>query len=164
MLTVTLILTFIVALQTMGFIQAVLHKVFGHNPIKGLMFLHAVHNQSHHKAYTADQFESAVYDQDEESITFSFLIPVAVISGIAYGVLPVEYFIAIASGSAVSYLLQIYLHTHFHLSKSWLLSYLWFRRLKRLHRVHHVYPDKNYGLINFYFDKLSGTYLENESR
>jgi sterol desaturase/sphingolipid hydroxylase (fatty acid hydroxylase superfamily) len=96
-------------------------------------------------------------------ITYAFLIPIVIVSSVAYRIFPLEFFIAVVSGSAASYLLQIYLHTHYHLSESWLLRYPWFRQLKELHRIHHIYPDKNYGLINFYFDRVSGNFLKGKS-
>lgn len=163
MLTVKLMLTFWVVVQIMAFIQAFLHKYFGHKPITGFKLLNQIHTLSHHKIYTPNQFETAEYDKNEKNITYAFLIPVGILSSVAYGIFPVEFFIVVVSGSAISYLLQIYLHTHYHLSESWLLRYPWFRRLKALHQIHHIYPDKNYGLINFSFDRVTGTFMNGKS-
>ena len=49
-----------------------------------------------------------------------------------------------------------YLHGRFHVEGHWLQRYAWFRRIRRLHDIHHWQPC-NYGILFFGLDRLFGT-------
>jgi sterol desaturase/sphingolipid hydroxylase (fatty acid hydroxylase superfamily) len=51
-----------------------------------------------------------------------------------------------------------WLHTHFHLTKSWLRQFETFNRWQRLHFLHHRDTRANLGILWFAWDKLFGTY------
>lgn len=53
-----------------------------------------------------------------------------------------------------------YIHKEYHNETSWLKRYGWFNELKNEHMIHHTYPNKNYGIITHFADKLLGTYTE----
>lgn len=49
-----------------------------------------------------------------------------------------------------------YLHGRFHIRGHWLERFAWFRRIRRLHDIHHWQPC-NYGILFFEIDRLCGT-------
>ena len=52
-----------------------------------------------------------------------------------------------------------YLHGRFHVAGHWLQRFGWFRRVRRLHDIHHWQPC-NYGILFFGMDRLFGTLRE----
>lgn len=52
-----------------------------------------------------------------------------------------------------------YIHSAFHIENHWLNKYEWFQRDKKLHLLHHVNNDKNYGIATHFADTLFNTYI-----
>jgi sterol desaturase/sphingolipid hydroxylase (fatty acid hydroxylase superfamily) len=38
--------------------------------------------------------------------------------------------------------------------------FAWFRRKQQLHFVHHLHANRNFAVIDFFWDRLFGTYRE----
>jgi sterol desaturase/sphingolipid hydroxylase (fatty acid hydroxylase superfamily) len=55
-------------------------------------------------------------------------------------------------------LLHNYIHDSFHLNKSWLDKFEYYKEIKRLHYIHHTNMKKNFGIFSFFYDKLFGTF------
>jgi len=51
-------------------------------------------------------------------------------------------------------------HDTMHIRKHPLMKHQWYRRMRKLHYLHHVDMSKNYGIINFSFDRLFGTFID----
>jgi sterol desaturase/sphingolipid hydroxylase (fatty acid hydroxylase superfamily) len=75
------------------------------------------------------------------------LLPLADAAALALGVV------------AYSWGVISYLHCRFHVDSHWLQRFAWFRRLRRLHDIHHWQPC-NYGILFFGLDRLFGTLRE----
>ncbi len=142
-----------------SFIQATLHRAAGHWPGAGKLY--RTHTFSHHAIYTADNLVSEKYKyDDEESITHYYFAPVAVFEVFAYLVLPLGIFVAHLVSIFASYRAHLYVHEQFHLSKTWLSRFAWFKRMRKLHLLHHRDMTANFGLLSFVWDRLMGTYRE----
>jgi sterol desaturase/sphingolipid hydroxylase (fatty acid hydroxylase superfamily) len=55
---------------------------------------------------------------------------------------------------------HVYLHAQYHLNGSPWSRFAWFRRKRELHFVHHRRVHTNYAIVEFWIDKLLGTYKE----
>jgi sterol desaturase/sphingolipid hydroxylase (fatty acid hydroxylase superfamily) len=55
--------------------------------------------------------------------------------------------------------LTLHMHTAFHVRKHCLWRFKWFRRIARLHDIHH-YDNCNYGICLFFMDRIFGTYKD----
>jgi len=122
------------------------------------------HN-THHELYTPDDFESKTYRDAEENDSVFVFVPIITIALILvcipmwfiFGTWWVYLFV-LAVGVSVGWLND---HTHeaFHIVDHRYNKYEWFKKMKHLHRLHHIYPKKNHGIIWFGPDKLFKTFI-----
>ena len=73
-------------------------------------------------------------------------------------VLPFDLFIVVTSASAASFSAHVYLDKQYHAEGSVLARFAWFRRKQQLHFVHHLHGDSNFAVIDFFWDRVLGTY------
>jgi sterol desaturase/sphingolipid hydroxylase (fatty acid hydroxylase superfamily) len=52
-----------------------------------------------------------------------------------------------------------YIDNQYHIVESWLGRFYWFRRKQQLHFIHHCDKTYNFAVIDFFWDRLLGTYL-----
>jgi len=74
---------------------------------------------------------------------------------------------AFATTMLISYAAHAYVHEHYHLNRSWLDRWQWFRWRRSLHFVHHRDTTRNYAVIDFFWDRMLRTYtpaLSEDSR
>jgi sterol desaturase/sphingolipid hydroxylase (fatty acid hydroxylase superfamily) len=66
------------------------------------------------------------------------------------------------AGAATAELLLValvhsYVHTHFHLTRSWLTRFAWFRHAQAAHDLHHD-CDTNFMVFDYFWDRVFGTF------
>lgn len=142
-------------------VQTVLHRWLGHTRAGGALY--RTHLGSHHTIYTEARMLARRYDEDEVSITPFFVAPAIAVIALFLWLLPLRLVIALAIGIGLSYAAHVYLHEHYHSSTSALRRYAWFRRLRRLHAIHHRAGTKNFGLIHFWWDRAAGTFHDSRA-
>jgi sterol desaturase/sphingolipid hydroxylase (fatty acid hydroxylase superfamily) len=64
----------------------------------------------------------------------------------------------VAAVSAASFYAHVHFDKAYHVEGSKLARLAWFRRKRDLHFVHHLDADSNFAVIDFFWDKLLGTY------
>ena len=101
---------------------------------------------------------SSTYRGDEGNNTPYFLIPTILVAGGLFLVLPLDLFLVMAVASAASFYAHVYLDREYHVEGSKLARFAWFRRKQQLHFVHHLYASSNFAVIDFFWDRLLGTY------
>ena len=136
--------------------QTLLHFKLGHHAIGGKLFRN--HINFHHTHYSKDHLVSATYLGDEGNNTPYFLIPVVLVGGCAYLVLPLDFFLVHAAACAVSFRVHVLFDKEYHVDGSWLQRFAWFRVKQQLHFVHHRHANSNFGVVHFFWDRLLGTY------
>ena len=87
-----------------------------------------------------------------------FLIPAILVAGAMFLLLPFTLFLVATAASAASFYLHVYLDKEYHVEGSKLARFAWFRRKQQLHFVHHLHADSNFAVIDFFWDRLLGTY------
>ena len=85
----------------MSFAQTLMHYKLGHHPMGGKFFRN--HINFHHTYYSKDHLVSPTYLGDEGNNTPYFLIPVFLVGGCSYLVLPVDLFVVQAVACAASF-------------------------------------------------------------
>ena len=140
----------------MSFGQTLLHYKVAHHPIGGKLFRN--HINFHHTHYSDDHLVSRTYLGDEGNITPYFLIPVFLVGGCAYFLLPLNLFVVTVIASAASFYAHVFFDKEYHVEGSRLQRFAWFRRQQELHFVHHRHADSNFAVIHFFWDKILGTY------
>ena len=140
----------------MSFGQTLLHYKVAHHPIGGKLFRN--HINFHHTHYADDHLVSRTYLGDEGNITPYFLIPVFLVGGAAYFLLPLNLFVVMVIASAASFYAHVFFDKEYHVEGSRLQRFAWFRRQQELHFVHHRHANSNFGVIHFFWDKILGTY------
>jgi sterol desaturase/sphingolipid hydroxylase (fatty acid hydroxylase superfamily) len=55
-----------------------------------------------------------------------------------------------------------YIDNQYHVAGSWLGRFSWFRRKQQLHFIHHRHGNCNFAVIDFFWDRLLGTYISVE--
>jgi sterol desaturase/sphingolipid hydroxylase (fatty acid hydroxylase superfamily) len=140
----------------MSFGQTFLHYKVAHHPIGGKLFRN--HINFHHTHYADDHLVSRTYLGDEGNITPYFLIPIFLVGGCAYFLLPLNLFVVTVIASAASFYAHVFFNREYHVEGSRLQRFAWFRRQQELHFVHHRHANSNFGVIHFFWDKILGTY------
>jgi hypothetical protein len=145
-----------------SFLQATLHRVFGHWPGAGKLY--QTHVYSHHGIYSGENLIAEKYNDEEKSVTHYYFVPVAVLEVFAFLALPLGIFITHVVAILSSYWAHLYVHEQFHLSKTRLARFAWFKRKRKLHLLHHRDTSANFGVLSFVWDRLMGTYRDAGAR
>jgi sterol desaturase/sphingolipid hydroxylase (fatty acid hydroxylase superfamily) len=118
----------------------------------------------HHTLYTPDDFESETYRDAEENDSVRVFVPI-ITGAIVLASIPLWFIfhtwwiypIILAEGAFVGWL-NDYIHECFHIIDHPYNKYSYFKKLKRLHLIHHIFPKKNHAIIWFGPDRLFGTF------
>ena len=136
--------------------QTLFHYGLGHHRIGGIF--HRNHIRFHHTHYARGHLVSSTHRHNEGNNTPYFLIPAILVAGAMYLVLPLDLFVVLTAASAASFCAHVYLDRQYHTEGAKLARFAWFRRKQQLHFVHHLHADSNFAVIDFFWDRLFGTY------
>jgi len=136
--------------------QTLMHRWLGHRRLGGVFFRN--HIKFHHAQYAKGHLMSATYRGEEGNNTPYFLIPTALFGLGAFLMLPFVLFLAVALAASASFYAHVYLDKAYHVDGSWFERFVWFRRKQQLHFVHHLHANCNFAVIDFFWDRLLGTY------
>jgi sterol desaturase/sphingolipid hydroxylase (fatty acid hydroxylase superfamily) len=140
----------------MSFTQTLMHYKLGHHRMGGRFFRN--HINFHHTYYSKDHLVSRTYLGDEGNNTPFFFIPVVLVGACTYLVLPIDLFVVQVVACAASSCAHIFFDKEYHVEGSRLQRFAWFRRKQELHFVHHRHADSNFAVIDFFWDRILGTY------
>jgi sterol desaturase/sphingolipid hydroxylase (fatty acid hydroxylase superfamily) len=140
----------------MSFAQTLMHYKLGHHSMGGKFFRN--HINFHHSYYSKNHLVSRTYLGDEGNNTPFFFIPVFLIGACTYLVLPIDLFVVQVVACAASFYAHVFFDKEYHVEGSRLQRFAWFRRKQELHFVHHRHADCNFAVINFFWDRILGTY------
>ena len=140
-----------------SFLQVVSHRWLGHQPAARFFFRRHVFD--HHRIYAPKHLASEKYSDIERSLTPYYAVLVAAAIGLLALKLPKAPLIGLSATLVVSYAAHAYVHEHYHLDKSWLNRWAWFRKRRDLHYMHHRNTRCNFGVLDFYWDRLLGTFV-----
>jgi sterol desaturase/sphingolipid hydroxylase (fatty acid hydroxylase superfamily) len=136
--------------------QTLLHYSLGHHRLGGTFFRN--HVGFHHTYYARGHLVSSNYRGDEGNNTPYFLIPTILVAAVMYFILPFDLFLTLAITSAASFYAHVYFDKAYHVQGSKLERFAWFRHKQQLHFVHHLHANSNFAVIDFFWDRLLGTY------
>ena len=154
---ISLILLIAVATHLiMSFAQTLMHYKLGHHPIGGKFFRN--HIDFHNTYYCKDHLVSRTYLGEQGNNTPFFFIPVFLVGGFVYFLLPLNLFRAMAIACAASFYAHVFFDKEYHVEESRLQRFAWFRRKQELHFVHHRHATSNFAVIHFFWDRVLGTY------
>jgi hypothetical protein len=139
-----------------SFAQTLMHSKLGHHPFGRKLFRN--HIDFHHTHYSKDHLVSRTYLGEEGNNTPFFFIPVFVVGGCAYFLLPLNLFMVLVVTCAISFYAHVFFDKEYHVEGSRLLRFAWFRRKQELHFVHHRHANTNFAVIHFFWDRILGTY------
>jgi sterol desaturase/sphingolipid hydroxylase (fatty acid hydroxylase superfamily) len=141
--------------------QTLFHRYLGHSRLGGRFCKN--HIQFHHVHYAGDHVVSSHYLDDGENYALFFLMPVALVVGQGYLLLRLDLFVVQLGTISLSFIGHYYLDYHYHVAGSWLDRFAWFRRKQQLHFTHHRHWDCNFAVIDFFWDRLLGTYRSSDA-
>jgi len=144
----------------MSFGQTVMHYKLGHHPLGGRFFRN--HINFHHTYYSKEHLVSRTYLDEEGNNTPFFIIPVCLVGACTYFVLPIDLFVVQVIAGAASFYAHVFFDKEYHVEGSRLLRFAWFRRMQELHFTHHRHADCNFAVIDFFWDRILGTYRKPE--
>jgi sterol desaturase/sphingolipid hydroxylase (fatty acid hydroxylase superfamily) len=141
--------------------QTLFHRYLGHGRLGGRFFRN--HIQFHHVHYAGDHVVSSHYlDAGDNNMLF-FLMPVAGIVSLSYFFLRFDLVVVQLAIMLLSFCGHYYIDNQYHVAGSWLGRFSWFRRKQQLHFIHHRHGDCNFAVIDFFWDRLLGTYRRVEA-
>jgi hypothetical protein len=140
----------------MSFGQTLMHYKLGHHRMGGKFFRN--HIKFHHAYYSKDHFVSRTYLGDAGNNTPAFFIPLFLAGACTYLVLPVDLFVTHVIACVASFYAHVFFDREYHVEGSRLQQFAWFRRKQELHFVHHRHADSNFAVIDFFWDRVLGTY------
>jgi sterol desaturase/sphingolipid hydroxylase (fatty acid hydroxylase superfamily) len=141
--------------------QTLFHRYLGHSRIGGRFFKN--HIQFHHAHYCGDHVVSTRYLDNGDNNTLFFLMPVAIIVILSYLFLRLDLLVVQLAAMSLSFCGHYYIDNQYHVAGSWLGRFSWFRRKQQLHFIHHRHGNCNFAVIDFFWDRLLGTYRRVET-
>jgi sterol desaturase/sphingolipid hydroxylase (fatty acid hydroxylase superfamily) len=157
-----ILVTAIASHLTISFGQTILHSQLGHDPLGRRFFRN--HINFHHTYYSKDHLVSENYLGDEGNNTPFFFIPVFLVGVCAYFVLPFDLFVAQVVACSASFYAHVFFDKEYHQERSRLQRFAWFRRRQELHFVHHRHADSNFAVIDFFWDRILGTFSASDGK
>jgi len=151
-----LVLTAVGTHLVISFSQTLLHRCLGHRRMGGFMFRN--HINFHHTYYARGHLASSAYRGGEGNNTPFFLIPTVLVGGALFFALPLPLFLVMVGASAASFYAHVFFDKEYHVEGSPLGRFAWFRRKQQLHFVHHLHANSNFAVIDFFWDRVLGTY------
>lgn len=136
-------------------IQTLLHRAVGHRRAGGRLC--RAHMLNHHAIYRRT-YTAPAYLDEEQSLTVYYLSPIAACTALAFWLLSPLFAVTVLAAFLLSMAAHAYVHVQYHLDGSTLARFSWFRRRQRLHQLHHEQPNRNFGVLEFFWDRLLGTY------
>jgi sterol desaturase/sphingolipid hydroxylase (fatty acid hydroxylase superfamily) len=152
------VLAAVAAYLTGSLLQTVIHRWLGHQAVG--TFFQRRHVLDHHRIYSPRHLVSSDYSAVERSLTPYYAVPAGGVIAFLRLVLPIAPFLSFSMTMLVSFAAHAYIHKHYHLQRTWLERFRWFRRHRDLHYVHHRNGRRNYAVIDFFWDRLFGTFTE----
>lgn len=143
------------------FFGYVVHKAF-HKPWMGRAY--KAHMNHHLKQYPpndfySDKYRSAGKDNTVYLFILAFLPILFTIKLLMYlSILTAPVGVAMLAVMIGVGLLHNYIHDAFHLNKTFLRKFKFFKRLEKLHYIHHIDMRKNLGIYTFIWDKVFKTF------
>ena len=101
---------------------------------------------------------STHYLDNGDNNTLFFLIPAVLVVGLSYLFLRLDLLVVQLAVMSLSFCGHYYLDNQYHVAGSWLGRFSWFRRKQQLHFIHHRDGNCNFAVIDFFWDRLLGTY------
>jgi sterol desaturase/sphingolipid hydroxylase (fatty acid hydroxylase superfamily) len=138
--------------------QTLFHYSLGHHRIGGIFYRN--HIRFHHTHYARGRLVSSTHRRNEGNNTPYFLIPATLVAGAVFLLLPFNLFVVVTVASAASFGAHVYLDKQYHTEEPILARFAWFRRKQQLHFVHHLHANSNFAVIDFFWDRLLGTYRD----
>ena len=77
---------------------------------------------------------------------------------LSYFVLRLDLLVVQLAVMSLSFGGHYYIDNQYHVAESWLGRFSWFRRKQQLHFLHHRRGNCNFAVIDFFWDRLLGTY------
>ena len=77
---------------------------------------------------------------------------------LSYLFLRLDLFMVQLAAMSLSFYGHVYIDKQYHVAGSWLGRFSWFRRRQQLHFLHHRHANYNFAVIDFFWDRLLGTY------
>ncbi len=148
--------TAMIAHLSMSLGQTLFHRYLGHTRLGGRFFKN--HIQFHHVHYAGNHVVSTHYLDNGDNNTLFFLMPVALVVGLSYLFLRLDLLVVQLAVMSLSFCGHYYLDNQYHVAGSWLGRLSWFRRKQQLHFIHHRHGNRNFAVIDFFWDRLLGTY------
>lgn len=151
-----IILTAVCTHLVMSCGQTLMHYGLGHRKLGSVLYRN--HIRFHHTYYARGHLTSVSYRGDEGNNTPYFLVPTILVGTGMFFVLPFGLFLVMVLVSTASFYAHVFLDKEYHVENSRLERFAWFRRKQQLHFVHHLHADTNFAIIDFFWDRLIGTY------
>ena len=137
-------------------VQTVGHRLYGHSGRIGAIYL--AHTHGHHGAYPRTALLQSAWLEPQSNALWYYAPPLALIGLAVWWAAPLPILVAYLAGLVFSITLHVGLHRHYHLQGSVLERFCWFRRKRELHFIHHRQVRCNFAIIEFWLDRLLGTY------
>jgi sterol desaturase/sphingolipid hydroxylase (fatty acid hydroxylase superfamily) len=142
----------------MSFGQTVMHYYLGHTRLGGQLFRN--HINFHHTRYARGHLTSPIPEGKEGNNTPYFFIPVGMAAAMVYFLLPIGLFLAVMLTAAASFYLHVWFDQAYHVEGSYLERFAWFRRKRERHFVHHLHANRNFAVVDFFWDRVMGTFRD----
>jgi hypothetical protein len=140
----------------MSFGQTLMHCKLGHHPMGGRFFRN--HINFHHTYYSEGKLVSGKYLAEDGNNT-PFFVPLCLLVGMCtYFILPFDLFVVQVMVCVASFYAHVFFDKEYHVEGSRLRRFAWFRRMQALHFAHHRHADCNFAVIDFFWDRMIGTY------
>lgn len=137
------------------------HRFAEHDGVFGQLLRerHIIHHES---LYPLERLLSPRNTPYLDAQSWTWYAVAGVVSVVLFFLVPLPFFLTAFASGVVYGRLIAYAHSAYHIAGHPLQRFGWFRRLNKLHFLHH-YERANYGILFFAMDRLFGTYRTTRS-
>ena len=144
------------------FIGYLSHRYIVHEGIVGDK-IRATHYCHHEIKYPYYDFESKKYRLANDSLpwvlTIIFFAYIPTILAYLCKFIDIYMMIYLLIYFTIHLFFISYIHDSYHYKNHWLNKYEWYKYNRKCHYIHHL-DDMNYGITNYVFDKVFGTFSD----
>jgi sterol desaturase/sphingolipid hydroxylase (fatty acid hydroxylase superfamily) len=153
-------LTVIVAGIAVYYLATLMIWVGHYLPHRADSRLHEFHIGGHHTFYPDSQHARSpqfLYGRGRHDSLVPQLPWLIGLGASFWAILPRNFALGATAELLLVAIVHSYVHTHFHLTRSWLARFTWFRRAQAVHDLHHD-RDINFMVFDYFWDRVFGTF------
>ena len=162
MIILKFILTIILTYYFAAVVQTTMHRAFGHH--NRIQVIYETHSQGHHAKYPPQKLTSDQFEDAEQQVMWYYAFPFVPTGLLVFWLGGSGILAGYVTGLLFAVWWHTYLHEQYHLNHSFWHRFVWFQQKRELHLIHHCHARQNYAIVEYWIDRIMGTYKDKDRK